>query len=59
MTELTISTATATRMPAKAFLTVGSSEMLPRKAAMTVMMTREGNTSPSVATTPPATPARR
>ena len=57
MTELIISTATPTRIPAKAFLTAGSSETLPSTAAMAMMMTREGNTSPSVAITPPSTPA--
>ena len=56
-TELIISTATPTRIPAKAFFTAGSSETFPSTAAMAMMMTSEGNTSPSVAMTPPATPA--
>ena len=55
---LNTSTQTQTRMPAKAFLTRARSAKLLMKAAMMVMIIREGNTTPSVATMPPTTPRR-
>ena len=55
---LKISTQTQTRIPAKASLTNWSWAKLDRKAAITVMITREGNTTPRVAMIPPVTPFR-
>ena len=52
-----ISTHTQTRMAAKALFTAGISAKWVKTPAMTVMMTREGNTTPRVATTPPREPA--
>jgi hypothetical protein len=46
-TALKIRTQTQTRIPAKALRTAGSSEKPLMKAAMMVMMTSEGNTTPS------------
>ena len=51
-----ISATTQALMPPRACWTRGESAKLLRNAAMRVMMMREGNTRPRVATTPPETP---
>ena len=55
--HIEVRTQTQTRMPAKAFWTIARSEKFWMKAAMTVMMIRDGNTTPRVAMMPPAIPA--
>ena len=47
--ELRMSTQTATRMPANAFCTAGMWAKLVSSAAITVMITSDGETMPSVA----------
>ena len=56
ITALKISTQTQTWMPAKAFFTQARSAKLEISPARMEMITTEGNTTPSVATTPPAAP---
>ena len=56
-TALKISTHTHTRMPAKACCTQARWEKLLMTPASAVMMTRDGNTMPSVAAMPPRIPA--
>ena len=56
ITALNISTHTHTLTPAKAFFTTGKSEKLLINAAIIVIITIEGNTTPSVATIPPMVP---
>ena len=51
-----ISTQTQTWIPAKAFFTQLRSAKLEISPARMEMITTEGNTSPRVATMPPATP---
>ena len=53
-TALKISTHTHTRIPAKALCTAGRCAKFRIKAAMTVMITSDGNTTPSVANMPPS-----
>ena len=55
---LKISTHTHTRIPVKAFCTHSRWEKLVISPARAVMMSRDGNTMPSVATMPPQTPLR-
>ena len=52
-----MSTHTHTRMPANAFCTAGRCAKFWIKAAMIMMITSDGNTTPSVAKMPPQTPA--
>ena len=56
-TALKIRTQTQTRIPAKAFWTIARCAKFWINAAMTVMMIRDGNTTPRVATIPPIGPA--
>ena len=49
-------TTTAALMPARACWTTGISAKLVRKAAMMVIITRLGNTTPRVAMVPPRLP---
>ena len=56
-TALKIRTQTQTRIPAKAFCTIARCAKFWINAAMTVIMIRDGNTTPRVATIPPMEPA--
>ena len=56
-TALKISTHTHTRIPAKACCTQGRCAYRVMTSARAEMITRGGNTTPKVATMPPATPA--
>ena len=58
LTALKSWTQTQTRIPAKAFWTQARSDTLLIRLASSTMMTRDGNTKPAVATTPPGSPAR-
>lgn len=51
--EVKISTHTQARIPAKASLTISSSEKFEIKAAIMLIITTEGKTTPNVAKTPP------
>ena len=51
-----INTATHTRIPAKAFLTIGRSEKLPMNVAIIVIIINDGVTKPRVANIPPIFP---
>ena len=55
-TALIIKTPTTTRMPPNAFCTTGRWAKLVSTAAMTMIMTREGNTPPAVAKIAPGIP---
>ena len=52
-----ISATTPARTPLKAWTTNSKCMKFCRKAAISMMITKEGNTSPRVAITPPAMPA--